>query len=269
MIRLTREVRFSVDRDWAGRVAFDRPVTNSWGGWPSAVGLVPYLRLRATVAGVPDPLTGYLCNIALLDGLLREHAIPHAAEQLAERGWRVSPESLLIELWQQVAPRTPAGAALVALELLTTPLVRYAREREMPDMILFTQQFEFSAAHRLHCAALSDDENRRTFGKCNNPSGHGHNYLLDVTIRGVPDARSGGVLPLPRFEQIVRERVIDVLDHKHLNVDVAEFRALNPSVENIVRVIWSQLDGRFDPASLHRVRLYETPKTWAEYGPPD
>src|SRR6185436_2654580 len=84
MIRLTREVRFSADRDWAGHVEFSRPITNSWGGWPSAVGLVPYLRLRATVVGEPDPQTGFLCNITQIDRLLRERAIPYACEVLAE-----------------------------------------------------------------------------------------------------------------------------------------------------------------------------------------
>ena len=89
MVRLTREVRFSVDRDWAGHVEFSRPVTNSWGGWPSAVGLVPYLQLRATVVGEPDPRTGYLCNISVLDDLLRRHAIPLVADELRAHGWQI------------------------------------------------------------------------------------------------------------------------------------------------------------------------------------
>lgn len=279
MVRLTREVRFSVDRDWAGHVEFTRPVTNSWAGWPSAVGLVPYLRLRATVTGEPDPLTGYLCNIKAVDDLLRTHAIPHAAAQLRRHGWHLSAERLLGEIWSQTsgvplhegeAPRSPArpaGAAprLAALELLTTPYLRYAIRRENPAMVLLTQQFEFSAAHRLHCPALSDDENRHTFGKCNNPNGHGHNYLVEVTVSGRPDERTGAVLPLPRFEQIVKEQVIDVLDHKHLNLDTIHFAALNPSVENIARVVWGLLVQHVAPAKLHAVRVHETPKTWAEY----
>ena len=173
MIRLTREVRFSADRDWAGHVQPARPVANSWGGWPSAVGVVPYLRLRATVSGEPDPTTGYLCNITLLDQLLREHAIPYTAAALRRHGWRMSAERLLQDIWRQVVPAAPDAAPLVRLELWATPYLRYALEREDPDMILLTQQFEFSAAHRLHCAELSDDENQRVFGKCNNPSGHG------------------------------------------------------------------------------------------------
>lgn len=265
MIRLTREVRFSVDRDWAGHVEFSRPVTNSWAGWPSAVGIVPYLRLRATVAGEPDAATGYLCNIVLLDDLLRRHAIPYAAESLREHGWRMPAEHLLDHIWERMREEAPMYAPLVALELCVTPCLRYAIKRERPEMILLTQQFEFAAAHRLHCPELSDEENVRTFGKCNNPRGHGHNYLLEVTVAGEPDAQTGVVLPLPRFEEIVKERVIDRLDHQHLNEDTEEFREVNPSVENIARVVWELLAEHVRPATLHTVRVWETPKTWAEY----
>ena len=265
MVRLTREVRFSIDRDWAGHVEFTRPVTNSWGGWPSAVGIVPYLRWQATVAGEPDPVTGYLCNIAALDELLRRHALPFTAESLRAHGWRMSAEHLLEHIWEQVAHAAPPHAPLVALALCPTPSLRYEIRREDVPMVYLTQQFEFSAAHRLHCPQLSEAENQRVFGKCNNPLGHGHNYLLEVTVRGMPDAKSGAVLPLPRFEQLVKERIIDRFDHTHLNADVAEFRDLNPSVENIARVIWGLLVNDVTPARLHSVRVWETPKTWAEY----
>lgn len=265
MVRLTREVRFSVDRDWAGHIQFSRPVTNSWGGWPSSVGLVPYLRLRATIAGEPDPVTGYLCNTSVIDELLRRHAIPYAADELQRHGWRISAERLLQAVWGQVTRRMPEGTSLERLELLTTPFLRYAVDREEPEMVQLTQQFEFSAAHRLHCRELSEEENRRTFGKCNNPNGHGHNYVVEVTVAGVPDQKTGALLPLPRFEQIVKERVIDQLDHQHLNQDTERFRELNPSVENIARVVWEMLVEQVSPAKLANVRVFETPKTWAEY----
>lgn len=260
-----REVRFSVDRDWAGHVEFSRPITNSWGGWPSAVGIVPYLRLRITVVGEPEPVTGYLCNIAILDRLIRQHAIPFAAESLRAHGWRMSAEHLLQHVWERLVVEAPAGAPLAALELLATPFLSYTIQREDPTMVLLTQQFEFAAAHRLHCPELSDEDNVVTFGKCNNPHGHGHNYRLEVTVAGQPTGALGAVLPLPRFERIVTERVIDRLDHKHLNEDTAEFQDVNPSVENIARVVWGLLVDHVAPATLHRVRVWETPKTMAEY----
>lgn len=275
MTVLTREVRFSVDRDWAGYVEFSRPIVNSWGGWPSAVGVVPFLRLRATVQGEPDTQTGYLLNIKILDDLLRRYAIPYTAEQLHLHGWRMRAERLLHEVWLQVEPRMPAHATLIALELLVTPTVRYRVGRADTDaseekkdqeiMTFLTQQFEFSAAHRLHCPGLSDQENVATFGKCNNPNGHGHNYVVEVTLAGDAADPGGTVFPLPRFEEIVREAVIEKLDHKHLNLDTQEFRERNPSVENIARVIWALLIDRFSPARLHNVRVYETQKTWADF----
>ena len=266
-IRLTREVRFSVDRDWAGRIDFDRPISNSWGGWPSAVGIVPYLCLRATVTGSPDSVTGYLCNIKEIDQLLRRVAIPHVAEELERRGWQISAERLLQTLWTPIAAETPTPATLGGLTLLCTPFLHYSIDQEHADMVTLTQQFEFSAAHRLHCPSLSDEENRATFGKCNNPHGHGHNYVVEVSLTGDPGtADSGCVLPLPAFERIVDQHVIDVLDHKHLNEEVPQFKTLNPSVENIARVVFDLLAPHVAPARLSNVKVFETPKTWAEYG---
>lgn len=270
-VRLMREVRFSIDRDWAaaahGAEGFERahPITNSWGGWPSAVGIAPYLVLRAVVEGRPDPVTGYLVNIRELDVLLREQGIPLAAQHLRERGVRTTGETLLRAIWTATTAQVPAGATMRALELRPTPTLRYELRAGATDMIRMTQSFEFSAAHRLHVPALSEEENRRFFGKCNNPNGHGHNYLVEVTIEGRPDPATGCLLPLPRLEQIVKERVIDRLDHTHLNRDTREFASLNPSVENIAIVVWGLLDGQFDGARLDCVRVWETPKTYAEY----
>ncbi|NLU22175.1 MAG: 6-carboxytetrahydropterin synthase [Phycisphaerae bacterium] len=128
-----------------------------------------------------------------------------------------------------------------------------------------TQSFEFAAAHRLHCADMSEARNYEIFGKCNNPNGHGHNYQLEVTVAGRPDPATGHVIPLRQMEEIVNERVINRFDHKHLNQDCPEFRTLNPSVENITRVIWGLLEGQFGAARLARVRVWETAKTYAEY----
>jgi 6-pyruvoyltetrahydropterin/6-carboxytetrahydropterin synthase len=264
MIRLTREVRFSVDRDWAGRIEPGSRVTNSWAGWPSAVGIVPFLCLRATLAGEPDPRSGYVCNIARIDELLRQVAIPWIARRLSEEGWKLSAERLVTSIWPPLAQAAPAGTTLAALELACTPYLSFAVESRRPSVVSLTQQFEFSASHRLHCPQWTDEENRRTFGKCNHAGGHGHNYVVAVTLSGELDA-GGAVVPLPRFEQIVQERVIDVLDHKHLNIDVPHFARVNPSVENIARAIWDWLDPHIPDGKLAAVRVYETQKTWAEY----
>lgn len=270
-IRLMREIRFSIDRDWAtgahGQDGFERahPIANSWGGWPSAVGIAPFLVLRITVTGMPDPVTGYLINIQELDRLLRHHAIPLTARQLSQIGVRATGEAIVRGCWDCVDRETPAGCRLERLGLWTTPFLSYAIGAENRDMIELTQCFEFSASHRLHVESMSPEENRACFGKCNNPNGHGHNYQVEITIGRSNPASNGVVLALPKFEDIVKREVIDRLDHTHLNADVPEFKGVNPSVENIAKVVWQYLDGKFEDAVLRRVRVWETAKTYAEY----
>ena len=132
-------------------------------------------------------------------------------------------------------------------------------------MMRLTQSFEFSAAHRLFCAELSDAENRRLFGKCSNPNGHGHNYVLEVTVCGTHGSDKGTVTDIGHIDRVVLERVIEPFDHKNLNLECPEFAQLNPSVENIARVIWDRLNGAFTGCRLASVRVWETPKTCAEY----
>ncbi len=132
-------------------------------------------------------------------------------------------------------------------------------------MLVMTESFEFSASHRLFCRDLTDQQNAALFGKCSNTNGHGHNYVVHISVAGRPDERTGALLEHAAFQRTVKHRVVDHFDHKHLNSDCAEFSDLNPTVENITRVIWERLKNEFAPARLHRVRVYETPKTYAEY----
>ncbi|MFH0983175.1 MAG: 6-carboxytetrahydropterin synthase [Planctomycetota bacterium] len=261
MMRIMREVRFSLVP--ADRV---RPeITNSWAGWPGSGPLAPHLALRALVGGPVDPKTGYLVNIALIDRVLRERALPLLQRRLAEAGARpLHPAGLMRPLWTAVVEGL-AGFSVQKLELRPTPHLRFGIAAGGLSMVTMTQSFEFAAAHRLHVPELSEEENRRIFGKCTNPNGHGHNYLLEVTVAGEPDPASGTLMDLPEFEAVVKQRVIDRFDHQHLNADCVEFVRLNPTVENITRVVWELLVGAFDRSRLHAVRVWETPKTFAEY----
>ena len=112
---------------------------------------------------------------------------------------------------------------------------------------------------------MSEAENQKLFGKCNNPNGHGHNYVVEVTASRKVDDAADQVIGLGEFESTVRRLVVDRLDHKHLNEDVDYFRKVIPSVENIAIAIWNWLSGELGAAELKCVRVYETPKTWAEY----
>ena len=131
-------------------------------------------------------------------------------------------------------------------------------------MVHLSQKFEFSASHRLHNPALPDATNADTYGKCNNPHGHGHNYELQVTVAGVPDS-SGMIINVPDFERLVNDTVIRKFDHKNLNVELPEFKDVIPTVENIAMTIYRLLKPALGKAKLASVTVWETPKTWCEY----
>jgi 6-pyruvoyltetrahydropterin/6-carboxytetrahydropterin synthase len=123
----------------------------------------------------------------------------------------------------------------------------------------------FNAAHRVHNPALSDEENIRLFGRCNNPNWHGHNYTLDVSVRGTIDDRTGYVFDLGALKTLVEERAVNKIDHKNLNLDVEFMRGVNPTSENIIVAIWRELEPAIQPASLVRLVLWETANNYVEY----
>ncbi len=127
-----------------------------------------------------------------------------------------------------------------------------------------SRRYRFSAAHRLHGAQFSEEENRRLYGKCANPHGHGHNYVLEVTIGGPVDAATGMVANLGELDAFVEREVVEAFDHKYLNEEVGEFGALVPTTENLCREIWRRLRA-FPAARLERVRIEETSKNSFEY----
>ena len=132
-------------------------------------------------------------------------------------------------------------------------------------MVYLTRRAEFSASHHYNNPALSADENRRIFGKCNNPNGHGHNYTLEVTVKGEVDPKSGFVVDLKQLKEIMQREVLDAMDHRFLNKEVPEFATRIPTTENLAIVIWQRLQPRLDQAKLHRVRVYETEDLFADF----
>jgi 6-pyruvoyltetrahydropterin/6-carboxytetrahydropterin synthase len=134
-----------------------------------------------------------------------------------------------------------------------------------PIMMLITRRADFSSSHFYWSDRLSPEENARVFGKCANRNGHGHNYTLEVTVRGEIDPVTGFVLDLKELKEILRREVVDAYDHRHLNLELPEFRHTVPTTENIAIAIWGRLRERIPGASLHRVRVYETPDLFADY----
>ncbi len=128
-----------------------------------------------------------------------------------------------------------------------------------------TRKAHFCASHRLHSPHLSDAENKKVFGKCNHPSGHGHNYVVEVTVKGEIDPQTGMVMNLTDLKKALDETVMHWMDHKHLNIDVPEFEQLNPTAENIAFIIWKMLEKKMSPPLLHQVKLFETENNSAIY----
>ncbi|GAB5521298.1 MAG: 6-carboxytetrahydropterin synthase [Rhodothermales bacterium] len=131
--------------------------------------------------------------------------------------------------------------------------------------VYVTRKVHFNAAHRLHNPEQSEAWNADTYGKCNYPNWHGHNYVLEVTVAGTPDPASGYVIDLGRLKQIVHERVVDKMDHRNLNMDVDFLQGIIPSSENIVIAIWKELADVLPSGRLHQLRLYETERNFVDY----
>jgi 6-pyruvoyltetrahydropterin/6-carboxytetrahydropterin synthase len=128
-----------------------------------------------------------------------------------------------------------------------------------------TRRVHFNAAHRLHNPARPDAWNRETFGPCNNPSYHGHNYELDVSVEGEISPETGYVMDLTELKRLVEELVLSRLDHRNLNVDVPWFAERIPTAENIAVVIWHELRAALPSDLTLRIRLWETPRNYVDY----
>ncbi|MCW5517409.1 6-pyruvoyl trahydropterin synthase family protein [Muriicola sp. Z0-33] len=128
-----------------------------------------------------------------------------------------------------------------------------------------SRKAHFNAAHRLYRKEWGDDKNTEVFGKCNNPNYHGHNYELVVSVTGEIDPETGFVMDMKVLKDLIREKVEDHLDHKNLNVEVPEFRDLNPTAENIAVVIWNKLRTHIDASKELEVVLYETPRNFVSF----
>ena len=134
----------------------------------------------------------------------------------------------------------------------------------MPTVYV-TRKAHFNAAHRLHNPARSDSWNAETFGPCNNPNWHGHNYVLEVTVAGEPDPETGYVVDLGQLKNVIQTRVLNKLDHKNLNLEVDFLEGIIPSTENLVVAIWNELHDALPAGRLYRIRLFETERNMAEY----
>ena len=153
------------------------------------------------------------------------------------------------------------------------PVRRSAAPRRplvLSGTVFITRQVHFNSAHRLQNPSKSLAWNQKQYGLCTNPHWHGHNYVLEVTVRGRPDPETGYIIDLGALKKILQRAVVDPCDHRNLNSDVPFLRGLIPSTENLVIAFWNEIAPHLPPpAKLHQVRLYETPRNFADYFGPD
>ncbi len=135
----------------------------------------------------------------------------------------------------------------------------------MDSKVAIFRKEHFNSAHRLHNPQLSDEENALLFGKCNYPNYHGHNYELTVKVVGEIDPKTGYVIDMKLLSDLIKQNVIEKFDHKNLNLDTTEFKTLNPTAENIAKVIYKILKKKLDKRYELKITLYETERNFVEY----
>ena len=244
--------------------------TNGFGGKPSMRGLAPHGEVEVSCVGDPDPVVNYVLDIKDIDDAVRTILLPPLAAAAAASPQPLV-ESVLRDSLAPLRERLLGRVETVTLKL--NPTYSLAMNTASPDRVLLRQQFDFAAAHRLHTPSLSDEENRRRYGKCNNPRGHGHNYKFEPCVEMPVDASLGSPLSLHDLEAACKRAIIDRFDHTHLNEDTAEFNLAKggviPTIENISRVLFNLLRDDL-AAAAPRVRLvsmtaWETDRTSATY----
>lgn len=173
-------------------------------------------------------------------------------------------ENIVTYLWQAIGPQLK-DCKLYRLRLHENPYLFSEKGEE--EMVSLTRKYHFSAAHRLHSEQLSEEENITLFGKCNNPYGHGHNYYLEVSVKGDPDPVTGMIVDLSHLDKTVETIVLDKFDHKHLNLDMDDFNGLNPTSEVVAKVVYDLLSPEL--SNLYKIGLWETEKNYFEYLGPE
>jgi len=266
-MKLTRRVTFSSGhRYWIAAWTVERN-REVFGPWASPYNHGHNYILDVTASGVVDDATGMVVNIKRIDDLLKRDVIqPFDQKSINDEVaafYDRSPtlENLLLyfaELlptsFAEAWPGDPIRVSALRLEEMPTLWATLDLDH---NMMTLTRTYEFAAAHRLQADSLPVHKNLELYGKCNNPAGHGHNYVLEVCVAGEPDPVTGMMVDLGALDAAVNERVVDRYDHKNLNEDIPEFAGRVTTSEVVAKEIWDRLDGKI-PGTLHTIKLWET-----------
>lgn len=266
MHSLVRQVRFNLNPFLAELGEGD----NSHSGKPAGTGLAIYFSLRIELCSNPDPDTGFVVNVVEIDRIVRTLVVP-VFDDLIARSFKNSRHIGLDKLGQML---------IISKNILTeyfddikikdvmvdlNPARKFGLRNfeKDKDMFYYAEKFEFAAMHKLWNEKFNDDDNYKMFGKCANPTGHGHNYTAEFCVVSqndkVDDFETGS------YQQIINREFVDVVDHKNLNADVKYFAQNNPTVENIAKFAYDKLKGKFGSANLEKVTIWETERTCCSY----
>jgi len=263
MHKLARHVRFSINPF----LSKENEGFNSFVSKPAGEGLSIFLELSVEVAGEVEPATGFVVNVADIDKNVREFVVPVFAERIKKDFRRAkhigfyAVAELLKSAWSRLADKFGA-AQLSNLSLKLNPFRKIVIDSKDLKMVYFSEKFEFAAMHKLWNNDFSEEQNFEVFGKCANPAGHGHNYIVEVTIKTPANKNN---FHISDFEKVVDNELIKLVDHKNLNADVCQFSKTNPTVENIAAFAWNRLVGKFGQTALYCVTVWETDKTYSSY----
>jgi len=263
MVRLARDVRFSVNPF----LEADPPGANAYTSKPAGQGLALFLELTVEIAGPVDPETGFVVNVVDIDRAARACAVPIFAERIRTH-FRAGQHIGLDVLAQTLAQGGAAlagkfGAARIErLILKLNPYRKITMETSEAGLLYFSEKFEFAAMHKLWNDDFSAERNFEVFGKCAHPTGHGHNYVVEVTVQTAPAETD---FEVGRFQQIVDTELIDLVDHKNLNADLEAFRKTIPTVENLAAFAWNRLADKLQPVRLHSITIWESDRTYCTY----
>jgi 6-pyruvoyltetrahydropterin/6-carboxytetrahydropterin synthase len=272
MVLLTRRVRFSSGhRYWLSDLSADENKA-LFGPWASPYNHGHNYVLDVSVRGKIDPSHGMVVNIKRLDDLLQDRVVSvfdqRSMNDEVDHFKTHAPclENVLLYLFDNLFDSkveceidgVPLEVVDLRLEEMPTLWANFSPKNQVMNL---TRTFEFAASHRLNAPGLSHEDNVALFGKCNNLAGHGHNYLLEVTVEGQPDAQTGMLVDLGALDGLVDREVVHRYDHKNLSSDIPEFVERNATSEVVAAEIFSRLSHPIAKelgVVLSKVRLHET-----------
>jgi 6-pyruvoyltetrahydropterin/6-carboxytetrahydropterin synthase len=239
---------------------------NTYAGQPMCNGLSAYYEIEVSCHAPRNSLTGFVESIYVIDKAVRTHVVPMLSDAFLAAP-SIQPHDLLPSIFERVDDKITS--ILTRLSWRLSPYYEVSMNRTDTHHVCVKRRYTFSAAHRLHNAELDDQENKELYGKCAWPSGHGHNYTLETSI-AIPVGHNSEAMTVVEMDALVHTHVIDLFDHRNLDLDIDAFKSMNSTLENITVECHRLLAPAFNEerGRLAKVRVWETDRTSCEYPPP-